>query len=113
MPAIPYNPDDLSDRRILIPEKISGYEYRLVSSDPFSLIRRFEKRVALELQESLHEIDWKKGRIIAEKFPEPLEYLGVLRYVIILVKRARDNFFSNIKFGRKCGKKYIIDFISS
>ena len=108
LPAIPFNPSDPYNNRILIPEKVSGHTYRLVSSDPFTLLERFKQRAELEFQESFVKMALDEGTISSDDFPERLEYLGVMRYVIVLIKRARDNFFPDVMLGRKFVKSILL-----
>ena len=108
LPAIPFDSLNSQNKKILIPERRHPDGYQLVSSDPIGLLSRFNARANLEVRH-LEGIRMDDGSVAIDDFPEHLEYLGVMRYIIILIKRARDQFFlPDVKLGRKAVKSILL-----
>lgn len=92
MPALPEFLD-FEDDWILVPHKLSEGLYDWQSSNPIGInkwLTGIEERFRMD---SLDEIKLSNASIEVEPFPQPTKYKSNIRYIIQLLKRARDHHF--------------------
>lgn len=108
LPAIPQDLNSEFNTKLWIPEKVSGHDYRLVSGDPIGFQEFFENSAKREFYTiKLSENRMDNSNISVNDLKDPEKYPGVLRLCVVLFKRARDNYFPDIIWGRKAVKSIL------